>query len=233
MTAKEELTASDPEAAPSVRHLAARVHGRYLVELAQTEAPVGQLVGFHGYGEDAAAHLEQLRRIPGIERWHRVSVQALHRFYTRSGDVVACWMTRQDRGLAIEDNVRYVAAVVEAVQDELGTPARRVLTGFSQGVAMTWRAAAGSGPPCQGVIALAGDVPPELAPGSLPPSLPVLLGRGTEDTWYTEAKMDADLETLARHGAEVESCVFSGGHEWGEAFLAAAGRFLDRVSPPS
>lgn len=224
-------TSQATESTTAVRHLASPVHGRYLVEPAGTEAPAGLLVGFHGYGEEAAAHLEQLRRIPGVESWHRVSVQALHRFYTRKGDVVACWMTRQDRELAIEDNVRYVAAVVEAIRDELGTPARQVFTGFSQGVAMTWRAAAGSGHPCHGVVALAGDVPPEVEPGSLPPALPVLLGRGTEDTWYTKEKMDADLDTLARHGAEVESCVFRGGHEWGEEFLAAAGAFLaDRVS---
>lgn len=214
------------EADATVRHLATRVHGRYLVDLAEAEAPAGLLVGFHGYGEDAAAHLEALRRIPGAERWHKVAVQALHLFYTRKGEVVACWMTSQDRELAIEDNTHYVASVVEAVQEELGAASRLVFAGFSQGVAMTWRAAVGSGHSCHGVVALAGDVPPEVAAGTIPASLAVLLGRGTEDTWYTEAKMEADLEALARHGLDVEPVVFEGGHDWDPQFLAAAGRFL-------
>ena len=91
---------------------------------------------------------------------------------------------------------------------------------------MTWRAAVGSGHSCHGVVALAGDVPPEVAAGTIPASLAVLLGRGTEDTWYTEAKMEADLEALARHGLDVEPVVFEGGHDWDPQFLAAAGRFL-------
>lgn len=216
---------------PTVRHIAARVHGRYLVELAAAEAPEGLVVGFHGYGEDAAAHLEELRRIPGGARWHRAAVQALHPFYTRSGEVVASWMTKQDRELTIEDNVRYVGDVVGALERELGEPARLVFAGFSQGVAMAWRAASGGGHPCHGVIALAGDVPPEVAEaGPLPRALPVLLGRGTEDTWYTEQKMDADLEVLARRGVEVETCVFENGHAWAPEFVAAAGRFLERVA---
>lgn len=215
----------------TLRHIPAQVHGRYLVELAATEAPEGLLVGFHGYGEDAAAHLEELRRIPGGQRWHRAAVQALHPFYTRSGEVVACWMTKQDREQAIEDNIRYVGDVVTALKRELGESARLVFAGFSQGVAMTWRAAARGGHPCHGVIALAGDVPPEVGEaGSLPARLPVLLGRGTEDTWYTEAKMDSDLDVLARQGLEVETCVFDEGHIWAPDFLAAAGRFLGRVA---
>lgn len=215
----------------TLRHIPARVHGRYLIELAAAEAAEGLLVGFHGYGEDAAAHLEELRRIPGSERWHRAAVQALHPFYTRSGEVVACWMTKQDREQAIEDNIRYVGDVVAALKRELGEPPRLVFTGFSQGAAMTWRAASRGGHPCHGVIALAGDVPPEVAgAGPLPAALPVLLGRGTEDTWYTKAKMDADLEALARYGIEVETCVFDDGHIWAPAFVAAAGRFLGRIA---
>jgi predicted esterase len=33
---------------------------------------------------------------------------------------------------------------------------------------------------------------------------------------------------LSRAGAIVESCVFDGGHEWGNEFYEAAGRFLAR-----
>jgi predicted esterase len=58
---------------------------------------------------------------------------------------------------------------------------------------------------------------------------PVLIGRGTGDPWYTEEKMARDLGTLRARGTQVEALVFAGGHEWGPAFLEAAGRFLDGV----
>ena len=53
------------------------------------------LVGFHGYGENAEKHLVEMESIGS--GWTLASVQGLHRFYTRSEEVVASWMTRQDR----------------------------------------------------------------------------------------------------------------------------------------
>lgn len=190
----------------------------------------GLLVGFHGYAETAEDHLEQLGRIPGADAWHRVAVQALHPFYTRAGQVVAGWMTRLDRELAMEDNLRYVAAVVGRLAARFPGVHRLVFSGFSQGVAMAYRAAAGCGRPCHGLVALAGDVPPDVAGRPLPGFPPVLLGRGTGDEWYTEEKMTADLEVLGRHGIEVNSHVFEGGHVWEESFLAATGDFLGRLA---
>ena len=44
-----------------------------------------------------------------------VSVQGLHRFYQRrTNEVIASWMTRQDRELAIADNLAYVEGVIDA-----------------------------------------------------------------------------------------------------------------------
>ncbi|MEM8998554.1 MAG: phospholipase, partial [Acidobacteriota bacterium] len=136
------------------------------------------------------------------------------------------WMTRVDRGLAMEDNIRYVSSVVGEIRRRLEV-GPLVFVGFSQGVAMAWRAAVRSGFPCAGLVALAGDVPPdvvELAPPQIPP---VLLGRGTEDAWYDGEKMDRDLEALDRLGADVETCVFDGGHEWTDDFFAAMDAFLE------
>src|SRR3954453_15169282 len=117
-------------------------HGRYLVAPPFPPGPAPILVGFHGYGEGAEAQLERMRRIPGAERWLLVSIQGLHRFYQRrANQVVASWMTRQDRDLAIADNLTYVTAVIDRLDDERRGSPRLVLTGFSQGVAMMFRAA--------------------------------------------------------------------------------------------
>ena len=164
------------------RTIATETHGRYLVDI--PEHSRATLVGFHGYQENAAITLDVLRQIAAGRSIGIVSVQGLHRFYTRANDVVASWMTKEDRELAIADNVAYVAKVLSAVADEYGITRPLIYAGFSQGVAMAYRAAALAQRPCDGVIALAGDVPPDVAPlaASLPP---VLIGRGTEDKWYT------------------------------------------------
>lgn len=213
-----------------VRHQATLVHGRYVLRLGRECGPQPpMLVGFHGYGEKAEDHLSKLEKIAGSEKWLLCAIEALHPFYTRKGEVVACWMTSQDREQAIVDNIRYVASVLDSLKRQFPQHGPLVFSGFSQGVAMAYRAAARSGHPCRGLIALAGDVPPEIGAGVLPAFPPVLLGRGTEDAWYNEEKMDRDLEVLARHGITVESCVFAGGHDWEPPFYEAASKFLARL----
>ena len=91
---------------------------------------------------------------------------------------------------------------------------------------MAYRAAAFVPRPCRGVIALAGDVPPDVAPvtAGLPP---VLLGRGTADAWYTTEKATKDLAVLRGAGVVVDEHVFAGGHVWDDSFVARAGAFVD------
>jgi predicted esterase len=96
---------------------------------------------------------------------------------------------------------------------------------------MAYRAAALARHPCQGVIALSGDVPPEIAPADLARLPPVLVGRGRSEQWYDEAKMSRDVERLRAAGVAVHTSLYDGGHEWTDAFRADAGRFLAAVCP--
>lgn len=214
--------------ADDVRTIATSFHGRYVVRPCRGSAARGLLVGFHGYGQNAAGFLGDIEQISGVDAWHVVSIQALNRFYTKSGDVVANWMTKEDRELAIADNVAYAAAVLAATRREFTAP-RLAYVGFSQGVAMAFRAAARAGAPCDGVIALGGDVPPELRAdaGLRPPA--VLIGRGTRDEWYTAEKLAADEAWLSRQGTGHRIVTFDGGHEWTETFRRAAAEFLDTL----
>ena len=164
--------------------------------------------------------MADLEQIPGIDAWTVVAIQALNRFYLgRSTDTAGCWMTRQDRELAIADNINYVRAVVAA----LPRAETIVVEGFSQGAAMAWRAAAHLDR-VVGVVILGGDVPPDVD-GPLPP---VLIGRGEDDDWYTDEKFKKDLKSLEGR-TRVETAVFKGRHEWSDAFRSAAGEFLSRV----
>jgi len=211
------------------RTIAASTHGRYVVAPPSAAGPSPLLVGFHGYAESAETHLERLRGIPGADRWLIVSVQGLHRFYRgRSQDVVASWMTRQDRDLAVVDNVSYIASVVDQVSREWTGAAGQplIFAGFSQGAATTFRAAAASSGEVSGVVVLGGDVPPELDQPALARIPAALIGRGADDEWYSPAKFAEDLQRLTAAGVDVRPIEFDGGHEWSAAFNRAAGEFL-------
>jgi predicted esterase len=217
--------------------ITAQTHGRYLVEAPEGSGPFPVLVGFHGYAERAEHMMDALVRIRGERPWLLVSIQALNRFYRRDNrTVVASWMTREDRELAMSDNLAYVRSVIVAVRGAHRTTGTVVYAGFSQGAAMAYRAlafAASDGaeiPRGRGGIVLAGDVPPDVKPhlASFPS---ILMGRGRADEWYTEAMALADLAAFSAAGITPQTHVFDGGHTWEEAFVQAATAYLDSIQP--
>lgn len=228
-----------------VLSVVATVHGRCLLRPATQMPPRAVLVGFHGYAQNAEEHLAALQRIPDAARYHLAAVQGLHPFYRpRTRDIGASWMTALDRERAIIDNVAYVRSAIAEIQsaftaadhDRAGVPTGTeetrlplVYIGFSQGAAMAWRAAVLAGHRCDGMVAMVGDMPPELAAEDLSQLPPVLIGQGKEDEWYDDAKREADVDRLRAGGAEVETVVFSGDHDWHDEFYLALGRYLDAV----
>jgi predicted esterase len=214
------------------RTIAAGTHGRYLIEPPAWSGPAPILVGFHGYGEGAGTQLDRMRRIPGAERWLLVSIQGLHRFYQRrANEVVASWMTRQDRELEMADNLAYVASVIDAVHRECPGAPRMVFAGFSQGVAMTFRAAAAASRQVDGVIVVGGDVPPELDAGLIGRTRQALVCRGSRDEWYTAAIFEKDVRRLRDADVNVRPLEFDGGHEWSDPVVQAASLFLHERLP--
>ena len=209
------------------RTIPTTTHGRYIVVPPANPGPAPMLVGFHGYGEQAELHAGRLRAIPGSDRWLIVSIQGLNRFYERrTNEVVACWMTRQNRDLAIADNLAYVASVVEAVGREWPTTSTLVYAGFSQGVAMTFRAAVASPRQPSGVIAVGGDVPPEIELADLCRVRSALVCHGSSDEYYTAAIFAKDLGRLRDADVHVRPLEFAGGHEWSDEVVRAAAGFL-------
>jgi predicted esterase len=204
------------------------IHGRYVAEASQRGLPM--LVGFHGYAESVEIEFNRLRSIEGADRWLVLALQGLHRFYrARGSEVVASWMTREERELAIADNNRYATRVIETVAKEHGCMNRLVLSGFSQGVAMAFRTAAALGRSVDGVIALGGDVPAELDSAALSHIRTVLIGRGNKDEWYSVDKLAADERRLNDAGVRVQIFSFEGGHEWTPEFNRASAAFLNSL----
>ena len=200
------------------------VHGRVLVRPG-TSAHL--LVGFHGYAESAGDQLPRLESIPSARDWTLASIQGLNRFYRgRTQDVVAGWMTREDRDAAIADNIAYVDHAVDRLRESFASAGMLVFAGFSQGAAMAYRAAVRGRFAATAVIAVGGDVPPELltATGNVFP--PVLIIRGTRDEWYTEAKLNADVTALRDRGTRVTPIVCDAGHEWSSLVIDHTDEFL-------
>jgi predicted esterase len=218
----------------SVHQIETPVHGHYLVAAPGGPGPHPLLVGFHGYGETAADHLAALSAVPGTDRWLLCAVQGLNAFYrVKTGEVVAGWMTRFNRELAIADNLRYVGAVVSEVKRQGPASDLLVYAGFSQGVAMAYRAAAGAGHRAAGLVVLAGDVPPDVAAQDLAAFPRALLGRGASDASYPAQQLERDLATLRDKGVTAEPITFAGGHRWAGPWLRRVGEFLAELARES
>lgn len=227
----------------SSRTVLTSTHGRVLVQDAADSLSPDLLVVFHGYAQSAEVALMDVSSIPGVaERWRVVAIQALHRFYAKDERVVASWMTRQDRDEAVADNVAYVDRVVaeeiaQQVPDDrrpvrASARPRVVFLGFSQGASMAYRAAVLGRHRAAGVIALAGDIPPEVKqPAAARQPWPrVLIGAGDQEHWYTADKVSADSAFLVTQGVKPDICRFNGGHEWTNEFRAAAGQWLGTLA---
>ena len=198
-----------------------RTHGRVLVR--DAAAPRGVLAGFHGYMESAETMMARLEAAAPAD-WTLIAIQGLHRFYRgRSEDVVAGWMTRQDREAAIADNIEYANRALAVVRTA-NVPV--VFAGFSQGVAMAFRAAVRGVQAADAVVAAGGDVPPELLADATAKFPRVLLARGSADEWYTDAKLEADVAALRARGVSVTPLVYDGPHEWTPELAIHVSRFL-------
>ena len=203
-------------------------HGRVLVREARAAAQKGLLVGFHGYMETAQIQIERLETIPGSSAWTLVSIQGLHRFYRgRSDQVVASWMTREDREESIADNLAYLSAALEQVPHDNST--RVVYTGFSQGVAMAFRAGLLGVVRTLAIAAVGGDVPPELLTNGALKFPPILFTRGDRDEWLTQARFDTDVAAMAARGVALTTKVYDGAHEWNADVSQAIGDFLETL----
>ena len=185
--------------------ISASTHGRYLTEPAAQGKPLGLLVGFHGYAEAAEAQLERLRSIPGSADWLLVSIQGLHRFYNRrSQEVVASWMTRQDRELAIADNLR-VREWRRGRRD--ARVARRHYRSSSpvSRKAWPWRVARRADvrarwPASSRLVATCRRSSTAQALSRIPAAF---VARGARDEWYSPEKWAADQTRLGEAGVDL------------------------------
>lgn len=187
---------------------------RYYRRPALTTPAKGCLFGLHGYAQAALPFLQEL--IPAVPNdWEIITPEGLSRFYRKGtfGDVVASWMTKEDRIHEIEDHCRFLEQLHEvAVQQAPAVPLR--VLGFSQGVATAWRWLCTGNVKVERLILWAGRIPTDTRWPDVErrPSLPVQVVAGDQDEWVNEGILQENLEWLNQQGIPAEAVYFRGGH---------------------
>lgn len=187
------------------------------VTLGPTDGTAREIwVVLHGYGQLAGRFAEAFAPLDDGTRLI-VAPEGLSRFYLdqAGGRVGASWMTREDRDVEIEDYVRYLDAVHQAVTT--GFPATPVhVLGFSQGCATACRwVERGRLHPAR-LILWGGEIPPDLDWSRARPRLagvPVVLVAGSDDRYVPPETLTQFAALLALNGVRHTVVGFMGGHE--------------------
>ena len=191
----------------------------------------------HGYGQLASRFLRRFEPLAEASRLI-VAPEALNRFYVETGigphgpesRVGATWMTREDRLNEIEDYVRYLDAVCEAVFRELTRGGVKLIAlGFSQGVSTVARWAARTDVAIERLVLWAGSWPPELEPRpDLFRGAAVDLVAGAMDASVSEASVARLYAALEAGGIGPRLIRYAGGHAIDGDVLREIAGGLDR-----
>jgi len=178
------------------------------------EATSKVLYALHGYGQLPQFFLRKFEPLAAAG-WTVITPEGLHRFYTEgtSGRVGASWMTREDRDADIADYLAYLDQVADAFPTRPGS--RRVLLGFSQGVATATRWAAASGGPFEQLILWAGVFPPDVDLGpdaNRLRDMPLACVLGDADPFFGVGLLEETDARLQAAGLTASTYRFSGGH---------------------
>lgn len=202
----------------SSRHLSVVRTARFF--LTEPEAkPIRLLLVCHGYAQAASTFLEEVS-VADLPEHLIVAPEGLSRFYRRGfeGEVVASWMTREDRLYEIRDQVAYLDQVKHLLDEEYGSLPLDVL-GFSQGVPTVCRWLAQSEVQPERLILWQGMVPQSetmaLLSSKFQQGVDIVLG--DRDPFFTPTR-EGHLRD-AMNGVKARWHRFEGGHELHPALL--------------
>ena len=91
---------------------------------------------------------------------------------------------------------------------------------------MAYRAALCAGATVSAIVAVGGDIPPDVKTVPAPMWPRVIVAAGSEDHWYTAEKLSADERFLVAHGVPHTIIRYSGKHEFTSELRATLSREL-------
>ncbi len=188
------------------------------VELQTSSTPSGTVLWLHGLGADGYDFVPVVREIEalGVPALRYVFPHAPMRPVTiNGGQVMRAWydilgteLVRHEDEAAIRESQRAVEALI-AREVGRGVPrARIVLTGFSQGAAITLQTGLRQREPLAGLMALSGylplaaALPAERAPQSA--HVPIFMAHGAGDPVIPPARATASRDALRSLGYTVQ-----------------------------
>jgi phospholipase/carboxylesterase len=198
------------------RSFPARLDCHYLLRVPdQVEGRTPLVVTLHGFGGNPEAMLKLTERLfdtpPVI-----AAMQGPYQFFLSQEvrEVGYGWITNRRPSESIRLHRDMVLHVLDEVGGEFGIPpARRMLAGFSQAVALNYRFAATCADSVKGVIAICGGIPSDWTEGIYQPlRASVLHIAARHDEYYPVSKTESYLEVLRRRAADVEFHLIDGGH---------------------
>jgi predicted esterase len=209
-------------AQPLAHNITTRRTARYFT-LGNTVNPAKVWVVLHGYGYLGSVFINHFADFVKDDTLI-IAPEGLSRFYAKGlgGDVVASWMTREDRLADITDNVTYLDTIYSEVIQPLGNVELNAL-GFSQGVATLCRWATMGLPKFNQLVLCSGDIPNDLVADQfavLSQISNIHVIYGTEDTLIPPGYTEKLMEMLDAWDVRYQSKTFAGKHELNNEILA-------------
>ena len=196
-------------------HIKVQKTARYWVSGSTGQSVHTVVFVLHGYGMAALTCLEDFSGLM-TEHVLLVAPEGLSRFYRKGfdGDVVASWMTREDRMYEIEDQAGYLDNLLATVLSELAPQAKRVVVvGYSQGVATGSRwihRRMGKG--ISDFVIYAGTMAPETLSSEWPAGVKVLQVSSDTDEFISSSDFHEQFSKLQAANASVRQLTYQGKH---------------------
>lgn len=165
----------------------------------------------HGYGFLAQYFIQKFESLDPNEHFVVVP-EALNRFYLDglTGKVGASWMTKENRDEEINDYILYLDKVFETFC--LHSKAKKVVLGFSQGVATISRWLIYTNYKVESAVFWAGSIPEEVLKTKKLNNYNNIFVVGDEDNFIPKDKIETLLESYRNNDLTFSQIFYKGGH---------------------
>jgi predicted esterase len=181
------------------KHLKISVKASYRTLNKRTQDTRRIWIVFHGQGMLTQYFIQKFTTLDPSENFI-IAPQGLSKYYLEghSGRVGASWMTKEDRLVEIENQVRYLDAVIEE-EGVIQSNAEIILFGFSQGGATASRYGAYGSLSFDHLVLWAGMFPPDISKEEIEhwkPETRITYFTGNQDPYLKEGMVEQQEHTI-------------------------------------
>jgi phospholipase/carboxylesterase len=215
------------------RLFSVRLDCHYLLQAPEVvDARTPLVVTLHGFGVNPEIMLHLTARLfdrPPV----LAALQGPYQFFlgAKNQEVGYGWITNRRPSESIRLHRDMVSHVLDEAGREFGIPpARRLLAGFSQAVALNYRLAATCPDIVRGVIAICGGLPGDWDEGDYRTVTAAILHIArSQDDYYPPNVTGHYGERLRRRAADVEFHLLDGGHQMPSGGKKLVGPWIERI----